>query len=229
MVDPRGRVGPPGLESDRGDVRGLVSYRGAGKRVIDLALALVGLAVAAPLAIGTAIAVFLAMGRPVFFTQERAGINGTPFRLFKFRTMTLGGDGESPDCSDAARLTRVGRWLRALSLDEIPQLWNVLKGDMSLVGPRPLFMDYVGLYSAEQARRLDVRPGITGWAQVNGRNQVDWDQRFRYDVWYVDHLSFRLDLRILALTVARVLSRDGVAQEGHVTMERFTGSGTRGE
>lgn len=206
-----------------------VLYRRVGKRILDASLAAIGIVIAAPLAIGTALAVFLAMGRPVFFVQERAGRGGTPFRLLKFRTMAEAPAGVDPTHTDAVRLTRLGRWLRAMSLDEIPQLWNVLKGEMSLVGPRPLFVDYTELYSAEQARRLDTLPGITGWAQVNGRNQVDWEQRFRYDVWYVDHLSFGLDLRILALTVARVVSRKGVSQEGHATMERFTGSSPRAE
>ncbi|MEM7253016.1 MAG: sugar transferase [Pseudomonadota bacterium] len=160
------------------------------------------------------------MGRPVLFRQIRPGRGGVPFNLLKFRTMRAPRfDGED----DSARLTRFGRWLRDSSIDELPELWNVLKGDMSLVGPRPLLMEYLALYSPEQRRRHEVRPGITGWAQVNGRNQLDWEARFAMDVWYVDHQSFGLDLQILSRTLRIVLRREGIHQEGHATMPKFTG------
>lgn len=164
------------------------------------------------------------LGRPVVFRQVRPGLHGKPFLMIKFRTMTdaRGADGEL--LPDAERLTSFGRWLRATSLDELPELWNVLKGDMSLVGPRPLLMEYLPLYSAEQMRRHEVRPGITGWAQVNGRNAIAWEERFRLDGWYVDHQSFLLDLHILMLTAAKVFKRSGISKPGHDTMPKFTGS-----
>lgn len=164
-----------------------------------------------------ALVVVCVHGRPIFFVQERPGLGGRPFRLIKFRTMR-GGAG-----SDAERLTRFGRWLRATSLDELPELWNVLRGEMSLVGPRPLLMRYLERYTPEQARRHEVRPGLTGWAQVNGRNALGWEQKFAYDVWYVDHRSFWLDAKILWLTVWQVLARRGIAAEGEATMGEFTG------
>jgi len=163
------------------------------------------------------------LGSPVLFRQVRPGLHGRPFMMVKFRTMT---DARGPDgelLSDAQRLTTFGRFLRASSLDELPELWNVLRGEMSLVGPRPLLMEYLPLYSPEQARRHEVRPGITGWAQVNGRNAVSWEERFRLDVWYVDHRSLWLDLRILWLTVRKVLVREGISAQGEATMPRFTG------
>jgi lipopolysaccharide/colanic/teichoic acid biosynthesis glycosyltransferase len=168
------------------------------------------------------------LGGPVFFRQTRPGLNGVPFKMVKFRTMTeqRGADGEL--LPDADRLTTFGKFLRSTSLDELPELWNVLKGDMSLVGPRPLLMEYLPLYTAFQARRHEVRPGITGWAQVNGRNGVDWDERFRLDVWYVNHRSFQLDLKILWLTVRCVLSREGVSAPGESTMSRFEGEQSQG-
>lgn len=166
------------------------------------------------------------LGSPVFFTQVRPGLNGKPFRMVKFRTMTdeRGHDGEL--LPDAQRLTPFGRFLRASSLDELPELWNVLKGEMSLVGPRPLLMEYLPLYTPEQARRHEVRPGITGWAQVNGRNAISWEDKFALDVWYVDNRSMWLDTKILWLTVRKVLVRDGINAAGEATMPRFTGSGS---
>ena len=164
------------------------------------------------------------LGSPVFFTQVRPGLHGKPFKMVKFRSMTseCGPDGEL--LPDAVRLTPFGRFLRAASLDELPELWNVLKGDMSLVGPRPLLMEYLPLYSLEQARRHEVRPGITGWAQVNGRNAIGWEDKFKLDVWYVDHRSLWLDIKILWLTIKKVLVRDGISAAGEATMGKFTGS-----
>ena len=164
------------------------------------------------------------LGSPVFFTQVRPGLHGKPFKMVKFRSMTSerGTDGEL--LPDAVRLTPFGRFLRSTSLDELPELWNVLKGDMSLVGPRPLLMEYLPLYSPEQARRHEVRPGITGWAQVNGRNAIGWEDKFKLDVWYVDHRSLWLDIKILWLTVKKVLVREGISAAGEATMGKFTGS-----
>ena len=163
------------------------------------------------------------LGSPVFFAQVRPGMHGKPFKMVKFRSMTSerGTDGEL--LPDAERLTPFGRFLRSTSLDELPELWNVLKGDMSLVGPRPLLMEYLPLYSPEQARRHEVRPGITGWAQVNGRNAISWEDKFKLDVWYVDHCSLWLDIKILWLTVKKVLVREGISAAGEATMPRFTG------
>ena len=158
------------------------------------------------------------MSRPVFFVQERAGLGGRPFKLIKLRTMR---DGTG---SDAERLTRLGKWLRATSLDELPELWNVLRGDMSLVGPRPLLMRYLPRYSQEQARRHEVLPGLTGWAQVNGRNALNWERKFEYDVWYVDNQSVWIDIKILWLTAWRVLTRQGISADGEATMSEFMGT-----
>jgi lipopolysaccharide/colanic/teichoic acid biosynthesis glycosyltransferase len=188
------------------------------KRSFDFLAAAAGLLVLAPLIACVALAVGVAMGRPVLFRQERPGKAGRPFTLYKFRTMRQG------EADDAERLTGLGRSLRRLSLDELPQLWNVLRGDMSFVGPRPLLMEYLPLYSPEQARRHEVRPGITGWAHVNGRNAQSWEERLRLDVWYLDHRSLALDLRILWLTIVKVFTSEGVSQPGHATMPRFTGS-----
>ena len=167
------------------------------------------------------------LGSPVFFTQVRPGMHGKPFKMVKFRSMTSerGTDGEL--LPDAVRLTPFGRFLRSTSLDELPELWNVLKGDMSLVGPRPLLMEYLPLYSPEQARRHEVRPGITGWAQVNGRNAISWEDKFKLDVWYVDHCSLWLDIKILWLTVKKVLVREGICAAGEATTGKFTGSKSR--
>jgi lipopolysaccharide/colanic/teichoic acid biosynthesis glycosyltransferase len=193
------------------------------KRPTDILLSALGLVALAPVMAAVAVAVAVALGRPVFFRQERPGLNGRPFRLIKFRTMLDSVDPEGKPLDDAQRLTRFGRFLRASSLDELPELWNVLRGDMSLVGPRPLLMRYLPLYSPEQARRHEVRPGLTGWSQVNGRNALSWPDKLALDIWYVDHRSFRLDFKILLMTVAKVLGRSGIAAEGSATMPEFRG------
>lgn len=172
--------------------------------------------------------IFLTMGSPVLFRQVRPGLYGRPFEMWKLRTMRDAFDRAGQPLSDAERITLLGRFLRSTSLDELPELWNVLKGDMSLVGPRPLLMEYLPLYSAEQAKRHDVRPGLTGWAQVNGRNALSWDQKFALDLWYVEKRSFGLDIRILWLTVLRVLRRDGISAAGEATMPKFEGTGKSG-
>jgi sugar transferase EpsL len=193
------------------------------KRLFDILVAASLLLLTLPLMLVTALAVRWALGVPVLLRQKRPGLGGMPFEFFKFRTMTEERDGAGGLLPDERRLTPFGRWLRMTSLDELPQLFNVLKGDMSLVGPRPLLMEYLPLYSPLQARRHEVRPGITGWAQVNGRNALSWDERFRLDVWYVDNRSLLLDLRILLLTVLRVFQARGITQPGQATMTRFTG------
>ena len=193
------------------------------KRWIDVAGALIGLVAAAPVMLLVAAAVRASTG-PVFFRQARAGHRGRPFTVYKLRTMRDVRDAVGEQAPDSVRLTRVGRFLRHTSLDELPQLWNVLKGDMSLVGPRPLLLDYLPLYSPRQMRRHEVKPGLTTWSAVNGRNSITWDTQLEMDVWYVEHWSLRLDLKILLLTVVKVLQRDGVAQDGHATRERFRGS-----
>ena len=194
-------------------------------RAFDVLVAALVLVLMAPVLAALALAIRFTMGAPVLFRQPRPGHRGRPFMMYKFRTMkdAVGPAGEL--LPDAERLTRLGRFLRATSLDELPELVNVLRGEMSLVGPRPLLPEYLPLYTPEQARRHEVRPGITGWAQVNGRNALSWEEKFRLDVWYVDHRSFLLDLRILALTVVRVFRREGISQEGHATAEKFRGSG----
>lgn len=194
------------------------------KRALDIAIASAGLIVLSPLFLIIASAIRVTMGTPVFFRQVRPGYKARPFTVVKFRTM-LGDGSQVETYSDGARLTRLGKFLRQFSLDELPQLWNVLKGEMSLVGPRPLLTEYLHSYTPEQARRHDVKPGITGWTQVNGRNDLSWDQKFALDLWYVDHRSFWLDLRILAMTVGKVLRREGVSQRGHVTTEKFRAPG----
>jgi len=194
------------------------------KRLLDFVIALVALVLlAVPLLILT-LMVRRKLGRPAFFLQMRPGLNGKPFEMVKFRTMTDARDAAGELLPDSERLTDFGKFLRATSLDELPELWNVLVGDMSLVGPRPLLMEYLPLYSAEQARRHEVRPGVTGWAQVNGRNAVSWDEKFAMDVWYVEHRSLWLDLQILALTVRKVLVREGISAAGEATMTKFTGN-----
>ncbi|BAO79982.1 sugar transferase involved in lipopolysaccharide synthesis [Serpentinimonas raichei] len=194
------------------------------KRLFDLVLSALGLlALALPLLL-LIWQVRRKLGSPVFFRQVRPGLRGQPFQMVKFRTMT---DARGPDgqlLPDTVRLTPFGRWLRATSLDELPELWNVLKGDMSLVGPRPLLMEYLPLYTPEQARRHEVRPGITGWAQVNGRNAIGWEDKFKLDLWYVDHRSLWLDIKILWLTVKKVLLRDGISAQGEATMPKFKGT-----
>ena len=194
------------------------------KRLLDFIAALLGLiALALPLLLLIAL-IRRKLGSPVFFRQTRPGLHGQPFEMVKFRTMT---DACGPDGAllpDAERLTPFGRFLRSTSLDELPELWNVLKGDMSLVGPRPLLMEYLPLYSPEQARRHAVRPGVTGWAQVNGRNAISWEEKFALDTWYVDHQSLLLDMKILWLTVKKVLVREGISAAGEATIGKFTGS-----
>ena len=191
------------------------------KRLVDLGLSVVALSVLAVPLLILAWKVRYNLGSPVLFRQLRPGLHGQPFEMVKFRTMTdeRGNDGEF--LSDAMRLTPFGRWLRATSLDELPELWNVLKGEMSLVGPRPLLMEYLPLYTPTQARRHEVRPGITGWAQVNGRNAQSWDERFSLDIWYVDNHSILLDLRILWMTVRKVLLREGINAKGEASMPKF--------
>lgn len=194
------------------------------KRLLDLLAAAVGLILLAPVIVAAALVVRFSLGSPVFFRQMRPGFQGKPFEMLKFRTMIDSRNASGEQLPDAERLGRVGRLLRASSLDELPELINVLRGEMSLVGPRPLLMEYVGKYSPEQARRHDVRPGITGWAQINGRNDLDWQDRLRLDVWYVDNRSFLLDLRIIMLTLRTVLSTKGTTQRGHATVEKFRGN-----
>jgi len=194
------------------------------KRVMDVAGAAAAAAVAAPLMAIAAVAVWASMGRPLIFVQERTGKDGRTFRCLKFRTMLEAGKETGAFSADGERLTRTGALLRATSIDELPQLWNVLRGDMSLVGPRPLLPGYLARYTAEQRRRHEVRPGITGWAQVNGRNGLTWEQKFKLDVWYVDNWSLWLDLKIIFMTVFKVVRREGVSQRGHATMPEFMGT-----
>jgi len=194
------------------------------KRLFDVLLAATILLLASPFFLFAALVVRFSMGRPIYFRQQRPGYQGKPFEVYKFRTMREARDGSGRTLPDAERLTRWGLLLRRTSIDELPQLINVLKGDMSIVGPRPLLMEYLPLYSPDQMRRHLVRPGITGWAQVNGRNALSWDERFRLDVWYVDHWSLWLDMKILALTAKKVIVREGISAAGEATMARFTGS-----
>lgn len=193
------------------------------KRIFDLTFALIALIILSPVLILTAIFVRIFIGSPILFTQQRPGYMGRPFHIYKFRSMTNRFARDGSLLSDAERLTRFGRILRSLSLDELPELFNILRGEMSFVGPRPLLMDYLPLYSPEQMRRHDVMPGLTGWAQVNGRNAIDWPSRFRMDVWYVDNWSFWLDIRIIFMTVSKVVLREGVNQAGQSTVEYFKG------
>jgi lipopolysaccharide/colanic/teichoic acid biosynthesis glycosyltransferase len=193
------------------------------KRLVDIIGATVGLALFAPLLAYLAMRIRREMGSPVLFRQTRPGRHGKPFTMIKLRTMRDATDDKGTPLADAERLTQLGRFLRSSSLDELPELWNVLKGEMSLVGPRPLLMEYLPLYSPEQGRRHDVRPGVTGWAQINGRNAINWEQKFALDVWYVDNQSLLLDLRILWLTIRKVIKRDGISATGEATMPRFTG------
>lgn len=194
------------------------------KRWFDLLFALLSLSLLWPIFLILALLVRWQLGNPVFFRQVRPGLYGRPFEMVKFRTMRndIGVDGQ--ELSDELRLTKLGSILRATSLDELPELWNVLKGEMSLVGPRPLLMEYLPLYSNEQVRRHEVLPGITGWAQVNGRNAISWEEKFKLDVWYVDNRSMWLDIKILILTAKKVLMSDGISAKGEVTMPKFTGN-----
>jgi len=194
------------------------------KRLFDLTMSIFLIIVLSPVIILTGLLVLVFTGRPVLFRQVRPGYKGRPFTIYKFRTMTDDIDEEGPQLTDEERMTGVGRFLRKFSLDELPQLFNVLKGDLSFVGPRPLLMEYIPLYTPEQARRHDVRPGITGLAQVKGRNAITWEERFDLDIWYVDHWNFLLDMKILAETVSTVISREGISAEGCATMPKFTGS-----
>lgn len=199
-------------------------YSRIGKRAVDLTLALLALITLSPLLGSLAILIRFKLGFPVLFRQQRPGLHGKPFTLYKFRTMTDARDAAGNLLPDAERLTRFGRFLRATSLDELPEFFNVLKGDMSLVGPRPLLMQYLDRYTPEQARRHEVRPGLTGWAQVNGRNALSWEEKFRLDVWYVNNVSLWLDLKIIALTVWKIIKREGISQPGQATAEEFLGS-----
>ncbi len=194
------------------------------KRVLDLFLSSIGLLLLCPILLLIALLTWIFHGRPILFRQLRPGYRTKPFGVLKFRTMTNTHDAQGKLLPDEKRLTRLGRFLRTTSLDELPELINVLRGEMSLVGPRPLLMHYLDRYSPEQARRHTVLPGITGWAQINGRNAITWEDKFQLDVWYVDHWSLRLDLKILFLTVWKVIKREGISQPGQVTMEEFMGN-----
>lgn len=193
------------------------------KRWIDIIIAVTALVIFSPALLVLSLIVAMKLGTPVLFTQDRPGLGGRIFRLYKFRTMTDARDEGGQLLPDSERLTALGRFMRSASLDELPELWNVLKGDMSLVGPRPLLVGYLDRYTPEQARRHEVRPGITGWAQVNGRNALSWEERLALDVWYVENRSLWLDVKILAMTVGKVLRREGVTSPGHATMPEFTG------
>jgi lipopolysaccharide/colanic/teichoic acid biosynthesis glycosyltransferase len=195
-------------------------------RFFDLIVSFFGLLLLSPIILLLLLLIRLLLGSPVLFVQIRPGKHSNPFKMFKLRTMTEARDVDGNLLPDAERLPPFGRFLRSTSLDELPELWNVLKGDMSLVGPRPLLMEYLPLYTAEQARRHDVRPGITGWAQINGRNAISWNEKFKLDVWYVDNRSFWLDLTILFLTIKKVLMREGISAADEVTMPKFTGVST---
>jgi sugar transferase EpsL len=194
------------------------------KRLFDFVVAAVATIIFSPIVAVVAVLVWINLGTPVLFRQLRPGLHGHPFTLLKFRTMIDAVDSSGSPLSDGERLTAFGRFLRRSSLDELPELYNVLRGDMSLVGPRPLLMEYLPLYTAEQARRHDVRPGLTGWAQINGRNAIGWDEKFAFDLWYVENSSLSLDLKILWLTIRNVFTRHGISAEGEATMPRFTGS-----
>ena len=194
------------------------------KRFVDILFSIAGLVVLFPVLLVVACLVYYKLGSPVLYRQVRPGLDGKPFQLVKFRSMTSVLNENKGGALDAERITPFGSMLRASSLDELPELWCVLKGDMSLIGPRPLLMEYLPLYTAEQFRRHEVRPGITGWAQVNGRNSLSWEEKFRLDVWYVENHSLWLDLKILYMTIRRVLKREGITAEGDVTMPKFTGS-----
>jgi len=194
------------------------------KRFFDIFLSAVGLIFFAPIIAFISFQVRVRLGSPIFFLQVRPGKDGRPFEMIKFRTMRDATDNNGELLSDSERILPFGNFLRNSSLDELPELWNVLKGDMSLVGPRPLLMEYLPLYSTEQARRHNARPGITGWAQVNGRNTISWEEKFKYDVWYVDNQSFWLDMKIIWMTIKKVIAREGISADGEATMPKFTGN-----
>jgi lipopolysaccharide/colanic/teichoic acid biosynthesis glycosyltransferase len=200
----------------------MTPYRIA-KRIFDIALSLAGIICICPVMIWVVVRVRREMGKNVIFRQERAGEGGKTFTLLKFRSMTDERDERGEPLPDEKRLSPFGKWLRATSLDELPQLWNVIRGDMSLVGPRPLLPEYVPLYGPSQKKRLDAPPGITGWAQINGRNAISWPEKFALDVWYVEHATFALDLKILLMTIKKTLARDGISARDEATMPRFTG------
>ena len=204
-----------------------VFYEKRIKRILDAGFSALGLLALSPVMLVTAILVKKNLGSPVIFCQPRPGRDGKVFNLYKFRTMKDARDANGEMLPDEARLTAFGKALRSTSLDELPELWNILKGDMSLVGPRPLLVKYLPRYNDEQRRRHDVRPGLTGWAQVNGRNNITWEEKFQHDVWYVDHVSLLLDARILLMTVGKILRREGISAEGSATMEEFMGTGER--
>ena len=193
------------------------------KSILDRLVAAIALLIFSPILLSVAIAIYIRMGSPIFFTQPRPGKDGDIFTFYKFRTMTDDHDADGNLLPDEKRLTALGQFLRKTSLDELPQLWNVLKGDMSFVGPRPLLVKYLALYNPGQARRHEVKPGITGWVQVNGRNTLSWEEKFQLDIWYVEHWSLWLDLKILFLTIIKVILREGISQEGYATMPEFTG------
>ncbi len=200
-------------------------YKNFFKRILDFCIALLALSVLlVPLAIITLFLHFANKGAGAFFFQERPGLNGKIFKICKFKTMTDERDAEGNLLPDEQRITKIGKFVRSTSIDELPQFWNVLVGDMALIGPRPLLVQYLPLYSKEQARRHEVRPGITGWAQCHGRNSISWTERFKLDVWYVDNVSFLTDLKVVLITIQKVLKRDGIAQDGKVTMEVFDGT-----
>lgn len=199
-------------------------YKRCGKRLIDVLLTVPSLLLLSPLILIISILAHVKLGKPVLFRQQRPGLHSQPFTLHKFRTMTNTCDTRGNLLPDAERLTPLGRFLRSTSLDELPELFNVLKGEMSLVGPRPLLMEYLPYYTPEQARRHEVKPGITGWAQVNGRNALAWEEKFKMDIWYVDHCSLGIDLRIIWLTLSALIGREGISAQNHATMPKFTGS-----
>lgn len=194
------------------------------KRIFEFTIALLALFMLLPIFLTISILVLLKMGTPIFFIQSRPGLNGKTFKMYKFRTMTNKCDKNGKLLEDKDRLSNFGSFLRSTSLDELPTLWNVLCGNMSLVGPRPLLIEYLPLYSKNQARRHDVRPGITGWAQVNGRNAISWNEKFELDTWYVENQSFALDMKIILLTLKKVIKRDGISHNNHVTMGKFKGN-----
>jgi sugar transferase EpsL len=194
------------------------------KRIFDLCMTIPGIILISPILGLISLILFLIQGSPIVFKQKRPGYKGQPFYIYKFRTMTDKKDAEGNLLPDEMRITKIGRFLRAMSLDELPELFNILRGEMSLVGPRPLLMQYLTRYTPEQARRHDVLPGLTGWAQINGRNILSWEDKFKLDVWYVDHWSLGLDIKIIFLTVFKVIRREGISQPGHITSAEFTGA-----
>ena len=195
------------------------------KRFFDIVLSMLGLFLLLPFLTIVSFLVIVTMGLPVFFIQERPGVNGKPFKIIKFRTMhNMKSKEKNLELQDKDRLTGIGIWLRSYSIDELPELWNVLKGEMSIVGPRPLLMEYLNLYTNEQARRMEVKPGITGWAQINGRNKISWEEKFKLDIWYIDNWSFWLDIKIIFFTIARVLLKSNISADGESTMYIFEGN-----